>query len=226
MVKRKDRTIWSRMILFAVMFLLMFLSYRQLVWNYNTIDVSYRVIQALVANQNTLIRTYEKEMALIKVELQQTEVSVDALENENEQLRKKVKMLDRLAELERMISDLKTKNSAILTDMAFLREQAALTQVQKSKIIPPLEEEHFDTVKGGRTLMAKYRHKVHKIKKIIKRIKQDLRRERISAKTEEDKRKVALGNNGYLMKNGVSSPPSMPETSPEASVSIKVEFVK
>lgn len=225
--KRKDRTIWSRLILIAAMVGLSFWSYKQFVWNYNRIDMTYSIIQSLLVNQATLVKVYEKEIAILKASLQATEVILADTELENKRLQQKIVLLDRLTDLERAIAGLKAKNAQIISDMVSIREQEQARKVQMSQIIPPLEEELFDTVEGGKTLLAKYRNKVHKIKQIIKRIKKDDKDERIVIFKEEDQKKLLLGNNGYLVKNGVSSPPRMLDVLPSPNhVSIKVEFVK
>ena len=80
------------------------------------------------------------------------------------------------------------------------------------------------SMQEGRSTIAIYKEKVHKVKVKIHEFKQQAQAVKVAAQKERDRIAMALGNNGYFTKGGKPYNPNY--SAPAKGVEINVEFVK
>ena len=85
--------------------------YQEVSINYQNMENSHRMMEALLENQTSTVRSYAGEIAKFKSNLEETGVLLSQIQAENNQFKQRVAMLDDVAELERKIALWKNRMS-------------------------------------------------------------------------------------------------------------------
>jgi len=209
-----NKRIILRVTLLSVLVALFSWSYYQFSVSYNNIELSNRMIEALLHKKTALADKYARDLGLAKENLVQTEAFLKKVQEENDKLREKIKLLDKMAELEKTIARLKEKNALIINQM---------TSPQRDSTSP---EKRFKTIEEGKAIIQDYQEMISKVKKKIKTLKKEEYEKKVAAQKEIDRIQTLLGNNGYWVRDGKLSPPDMPQPNANQNIKIDVEFVR
>ena len=208
---------------FGILFLGLLLSalsywtYQQVTLTYQKLEKSNALIETALENQSIIVQGTEQELALLKQSLTKTEELVNKYQEENDKLREKIKLLDQLGELEDTISRLKERNARIINHMS---------STKSVKREPVFNSTNIQTVDKGKSLIDQFRSKIQEVKVRIRDIKRATHQKKIEEQEEQDKIHAMLGNNGYLIRNGDSSPVYSAFPPPNKVVNIDVQFVE
>lgn len=223
--RKSDKRIWSDVIVLIVLVVLGSWTYRQFSSNYSKMEASNKITQPLLTHQVNLTQKYQRTASKYKQELGQVKEKFDNVEfvfdnarvelagtharlsrtradlakvkKENNKLRQKIQLLDTVADLESTISRLKQKNSLLVTNIDSIKQES-FPRAQNIK-----------TLQEGRSLMARYHDRLRKVKGRINELKRRERLERIAAQKESDRILLLAGNNGYLVRDGKFSRPTV-----------------
>lgn len=197
-----------RITLWIVLVGLLFWSSMELASNYHKIEISNKMIEALLINKMELARKYAEELGLTRESLLKTEAIVKDLKAENEVLREKIKLLDQLSTLEAEISRLKEKN-------ALLVNQLSLPQ-----------EKRVRTIKEAQDLIKEYKAKLKEVKRTKRHFELEAYQQQKETQRERDRINLMNGNNGYAVRDGEITLPQKQRMPPQPNIEIKVEFVR
>jgi len=200
--------------LLIVMMALVAWTYKQFMISYQDVQTSNQVYQNVLDSAMALNRENVKELNEFRTRLQSTESLLAKVKEENDKLREKLVLLDKMAELQDDISRLKERNVQILNQMSQMEWKS------------PYREQRLKTVEEAKALMVEYGEKLHLVKARIHDIKSADRQKFIASRKEEDKMQSLLGNNGYLVRNGKISASGIADTSAEQKIKVDVTFVK
>lgn len=216
---RKPKYIALRMALVFVMTGIFVWSYILFWQNFDRIHLSEKMVEAILENKTELARKYAQELGLANINLERTEAFLRDVQTENLQLKEKIKLLDQLNDLEREIGSLREENARI---QEFVRDSGGkITQAQVK------DDFDFDSIDNGRSLLQQLRQKIAGVKNRISFLKKKEKEYKIAVQREVDEKKMELGNNGYLVKDGKPMPVNLPdEKHLSDGVKVKVEFVK
>ena len=193
-------------------------SYIQFFANYKKVELSRKMIEALLENKTDLAKDYAKQLGFVQENLDRTEDFLKDIKDENMKLREKIKLLDQLNDMEREIGRLREENVLIHKQMVEASYEFTSDDTAGFK---------FDTIEKGRLLIKKFKQKFRGIKERIHFLKEKEHKTKVAIQKEVDRKELLLGNNGYLMKDGQPMPVSMPdvENLPD-DIKVKVKFVK
>jgi hypothetical protein len=213
---RKPKALWVRVSLLFILISMSFWAYNQFMINYRTITMSSEMVEALLLNKTELAGQYANELGLTREHLTQTGIFLDQLSDENEKLREKITLLDKVSKLENMIWKLKEKNAIIAGEMTELEnkydESAAALSSHNAGV--------------SKELLSKYRQNLAKIRKKIRKLKRTMRQRRIAEQEALDKKESLLGNHGYFVRGGKSRIGSMNFPSKNLDIRVNVKFVE
>ncbi len=213
---RKPKYIILRMSLIFLLVGIFVWSYILFWQNLDRVNLSEKMIEAILENKIELANKYAKQLGLANVNLKRTEAFLRDLQLENMQLKEKVKLLDRLNDLEREMGLLREENAKIHEIM--LTSKAGSSSRVK---------EDFDSIEQGRSLLSQLKDKLAAVRERISFLRKKEHQKKIAYQQEIDQKKMLLGNNGYVLKDGQPMPMDMPkECALSNDVRIKVEFVK
>ncbi len=220
--EKKKQSLWGLIIIAAILSGLSYWTYTEVAKDYASVEHSNRMMQSLLENQTQFVRKYAAQIIDFKKDLAQNQEQIQQLQSENTQLKSKLSTLDNVAALEQKIAQLELANAQMHQDMDLAasayqsRESELQTKLQKL-----IDEQDFKSVDEGRAILAKYKKKIHQIKLRIRDF-------RMQDRVKENQARISLGNNGYLTRNGQSSPANVdwPPTTANKNVKIDVNFVK
>lgn len=224
---KQGNSVWGMIFLIAVLSGGFFWMYQEVSINYQNMENSHRMMEALLENQTSTVRSYAGEIAKFKSNLEETGVLLSQIQAENNQFKQRVAMLDDVAELERKIALLEEQNVKLKTEMdvAALASQTQEKEL-RSKLQELLDEQNFKTIAEGESLLKKYRARFRDIKARIKGYKMDARRQKIDGFKAKDQADLLAGNNGFLIRNGQPATANVASSSGPKNVQINVTFVK
>ena len=182
---------------------------------YQELKISNDRIRRLLEKQTEQTLNYARELELYKENLAKTETLLTKVQEENNQLREKLVLLDKLQELEDTVARLKEKNTLMINHLSSLQKQE------------PDFRKSIQTMEEGRKVLSKYSKYIGDIKDRLSVIKRDEHRQEMARKKEDDRVKLLAGNNGYMIRDG--QPKSMELVLPpkeKKDVTIDVTFVK
>lgn len=218
---KKDKKFWVGRLLLAVLFLFAAWLYYELELNYRSLEATNKTVDEVLEKQSVLTQQYAKEIITAKQKvaetekrIAETEVIVAQLKQENAVLQEKVKLLDKMAELEANIAQMKEKNTALLNE---------IDRLEKETLLHPEKVKSLDE---GRTLMAKFRSRFQGLERRIHAIKQEMHTAKVTAQKEIDKKRSLVGNNGFLVRNGMAMPRDIILPSGDDKVKVDVKIVK
>lgn len=206
----KKESMLGLIVLIAILCGLSYWTFKELSGNYATVENSNRMVESVLENQTSVVRSYAAQISDFKKNMQQAEEVLAKVQLENAELKSKLAMLDNVAELERKVIQLEQANDQIKQEMA-----AAATASQQreaelhAKLQELLAEQNFQSVSEGRAVLAKYKQRLHQIKSRIRNFQ-------VKELKEHDDAMLQAGNNGFLVRNGA----------PNKKVNIDVTFVK
>lgn len=182
---------------------------------YEQVKISNAKIQSLLEQQTQQATNYARELELYKENLHKTEELLSKVQDENNKLREKLVLLDKLDELQETVERLKEKNALMINHMSSARKQE------------PDFNKSIQNVTEGRKILSKYGHYISDIKNRIAVIRREERRQTIARQKEEDRLKLLAGNNGYMIRDGETMPREIVLPLKEKKdVTIDVTFVK
>jgi hypothetical protein len=193
---------------------LFYWTYNQLMASNESIQNSNRVYQKVLDDSLAINRANVRELKDFKERLQMTESLLAKMKEENDKLREKLVLLNKVAELESDIARLKERNSQILNQMSQMEWKS------------PYREQRLKSVGEAKALLAEYADKLRLVKTRIRDIKGAERQKQILALEEADKMKMVLGNNGYLVRDGKIMPAALASPAESQKVKVDVTFVK
>lgn len=212
-VKKNNKKLIIRGLLWCAMIALLAFSYRQLYFSYLVMEQSSRLSEMLLHKQTLLMQLKSEQVMLLKNDLKNTEVLVQQLQIENDQLRGQEKTIDKIVELEGEIIQLEEKNAQLEEQVASLKKQT------------PDFNETVKNLQDGRKWLAEYSRWINKVKGRMQAIKKEQYVKDVAQQTEQDRVESLLGNNGYLVRNGQLLPRDIPPA-PTREVKVDVQFVK
>lgn len=216
---RKPKYILLRMGLISLLVGIFVWSYILFWQNINRVSLSEKMVSALLENKTELAKKYAQELGLAHLNMERTEVFLQDLKNENLKLKEQVKLLDQLNEMERELSQLRDENAKIHDMM-----MAAKIEDGQGVIDGDLA---FDSVENGNSLIRKFKVKIKAIRNRISVLRKKDRERQLALQQELDQKKMLLGNNGYVVKDGQLMPMVMPDIEqPSGDVRVKVEFTQ
>lgn len=201
-------------LLLAAMSVFFYWTYNQILASNESIQDSNRVYQKVLDDSLAINRANVRELNDFKARLQMTESLLAKVKEENDKLHEKLVLLNKVTELETDISRLKERNNQILNQMSQMEWKS------------PYREQRLKSVGEAKALLAEYADKLRLVKTRIRDIKKDERQKQISAFEEEDKMKLVLGNNGYLVRNGKVTSATIPTSTDSKKIKVDVTFVK
>jgi CHASE3 domain sensor protein len=207
---KKRQKFWIRFTLLLIIFVMSYWAYDQFAYNFRNMELSNRMIEAMLENKTALAKQYAKDLGILKQDLTRAETILAEVQKENDQLHQQVQLANTVADLEREIAQLKERNQQLLTD------------VDKS----PYFEKSIMTIAQGKGLLAQCVDKLKKIKQRMGEIRQEEHSAKVAARMEKDKIKLLVGNNGFLVRNGKFSPVDIVLPAANKNVTIDVQFVK
>lgn len=218
MAYREPKYIALRMGLISILVAIFVGSYIFLLDNYKRVELSQKMVSALLDNKIELARKYANQLGAVQKNLDQTEDFLKDIREENFKLKEKIKLLDQMKDMEREIVHLKEENKKI---------QNAISEAVPEKKEQKKDKFMFKTIAQGRGLLKEFKQKICQVKYRIHSLKEKEYAKKASMQQEIDRKETLLGNNGYLMKGGKALPVSMPDVKnlPD-KMRIKVEFVK
>jgi len=214
---RKPKNIVLRMALIFILVGLFIWSYFLFSQNYERVELSQRMVDALLENKTELARSYAQELGLVQENLDQTQAFLNDIKMENMKLKEKIKLLDDLNAMEREIAQLKEENARINEMMKAVQEE---DQVGQGGF-------QFETIEKGRSLLQKFKDKIRGVRERIGCLRRKEYKKKEAVQQEIDYRESLLGNNGYLVKDGKSMPMTIPDVQklPD-DIRVNVKFVK
>ncbi|MCK5215520.1 MAG: hypothetical protein KAR05_09230 [Candidatus Omnitrophica bacterium] len=213
----KEQNLWAGLLLLLVLLGLTFWVYGQIFVNYQSLERSNQIVQSLLESQASQVKEYSQEIALIKEALERTETLTGQYKKENEKLRDKIKLLDKVEGLENSITRLKEKNARIIN---------RISQIDLQKTPVKMDKEKVSTVQEGLDLLAKYREKMKVVKVKIHEIKKSDHKSRIIARDQMDEVKLMAGNNGFLIRDGQKTSAEFDYFPKNRNIKIDVTFMK
>jgi hypothetical protein len=225
---KKDKKFWIGRTLLVVLFVFAAWLYYQLDENYRNLENTNQAVDDLVVKQTVLTKKYATEVIIAKkkvIEAEQRVVEAEkavaqlrqdnvALRQDNTALQQKVKLLDKMAELEANIQDLKQKNTVLLNE---------IDQLEKESLAHP---EKIKNLAEGKTMLTKFREKLRALDVRMHAIKRDAFQAKVQAQKDLDKKRSLAGNNGYLVRNGMVMPQEINLKTENANIKVDVKFVK
>ena len=195
-------------ILFIIMTGLTIFSLYQYNKNYRNIDQTNQALTSAYEQQAALSKYYADEVASTKILLAQAEKDLEEAKQDNDQLKNLVSARDNEI----------TQNKIVIEQLN--------TEIQTIKERLRILEGDVVNLDEGRSTVALYKQKVHKVKGKIHEFKEQAHAARVAAQKERDRIAVALGNNGYLIKGGKPFNPNYSAVKSPQNIEINVEFVK
>ena len=222
MEDKKDN-LGVRIVVLAVLMGLFIWSYNQFTINYRNIEMSHRMVEALLRNKTELAEHYAKELGLTQKNLQRTEEFLSKVQEENDKLREQVKLLDKMAELEETVARLKEKNALIINQMASMRGP-----MPEAPPKPKAEDEAISTTAQGKAAITELLEKIGVMKDKIRGIKRDEHQQKMSIQKEVDRIESMKGNSGFIIKDGevISLGTPSPADKQQPKFKVDVEFIK
>ena len=217
-VRHKIRRKTIRIFLVTAVVVLCSWIYTQFNKTYSKVDLSHRMVEALLADKTNLAQQYAAELGLTKESLQKTEEFLDKVQEENERLREKIKLLDKVTELEETISRLKEKNALIINHMSSMSPGG--TQPKMSKV------KYLKTIEDVKEKITEQKAEVKKLYAKLDELKTEEKKKKKGLQEERDRIKSLIGNNGYIMRDGKLSPPDVVYPSSNSNAKVDVKFVK
>ncbi len=222
MAYRKPQYIVLRMGLIFVLIALFVWSYWQFIQNYRKVELSQKMVEALLENKTEVARGYAQELGLVRENLEQTQAFVNDLQTENIQLKEKVKLLDELKDLEVTIARLRQENTQILDEMQRVKDQ----QTQQAKLVILRKEGmQFTTPEEGRSVLKNLKNRMHKVKRRIHTLRRQEYRRLEQVQDEIDRMESMAGNNGYVIRRGRPTRMDMPDVTSQQNITIDVKIV-
>ena len=117
MTYRKPKNIILRMTLILILVGIFVWSYIQFFANYKKVELSRKMIEALLENKTDLAKDYAKQLGFVQENLDRTEDFLKDIKDKNMKLREKIKLLDQLNDMEREIGRLREENVLIHKQM-------------------------------------------------------------------------------------------------------------
>lgn len=231
---KRDKKYWIGRILIGVLLFIFFWSYYLMEENYTKLEMTNQVIENLY--QKSAVKTQEYASQVIKLKQEAAENLRQLAENEklvsqlrddnmriqqerqdlqaqNAQLQEKVKLLDKMAELEAGIASLKEKNSTLMKDIERLEKEAFYPDRVKSLV-------------EGKEMKSRIRQKVRSLDLRMRTLTREAFAAKVEAQKEIDRQRSIAGNNGFVMRNGMIMPQDIILTTKDANIKVDVEFVK
>jgi Zn-dependent M32 family carboxypeptidase len=202
-----------RVIMVSVLMALMAFTYRQLYFSYLVMENSNRISELLLQRQILLMQVKDQQLDSAKRTLRENEIIVTELQFENEKLREKMAMLDKVVELESMIARLKEKNEQLSDQIVGLKERE------------PDFNESVQSFGEGKKWLSKYSAWIRQVRNRLKDIKKEELDKKVAAQKEQDRIDSLLGNNGYIVRDGQILPREIPLATSQ-NVKVEVRFVK
>ncbi len=216
---RKPKYILLRMGLISLLVGIFVWSYILFWQNINRVSLSEKMVSALLENKTELAKKYAQELGLAHLNMERTEVFLQDLKNENLKLKEQVKLLDQLNEMERELSQLRDENAKIHDMMVAAKIEDGQGVIDGDLV--------FDSIENGNSLIQKFKAKIKAIRNRISVLRKKDRERQLALQQELDQKKMLLGNNGYVVKDGQLMPMVMPDIEqPSGDVRVKVEFTQ
>ncbi|OGX32012.1 MAG: hypothetical protein A2787_03135 [Omnitrophica WOR_2 bacterium RIFCSPHIGHO2_01_FULL_48_9] len=193
-------------ILFVIMAGLTIFAAYQYNENYRNIENTNQVLTSAYEQQASLSKHYADELGITKTLLADAERDLEAARQEN-------------AQLQELIG---AKDGEIAQNKVMIDQLTAEVKTIKERL--RILEGDVVSMQEGRSTIAIYKEKVHKVKVKIHEFKQQAQAVKVAAQKERDRIAMALGNNGYFTKGGKPYNPNY--SAPAKGVEINVEFVK
>ncbi|MEW5895014.1 MAG: hypothetical protein AB1650_04580 [Candidatus Omnitrophota bacterium] len=216
---RKPKYVILRMSLVAILVSLFFWSYFMFSENYERVELSQKMVAALLDDETELARKYARELGLVQANLERTELFLADIKMENMKLKEKIRLLDELNEMERQIGSLKDEN-------VLIKEEMLKISLEKNKLEKQQKFASFDTLEEGKGFIFQFKQKIREVKQRIAFLKKEEYKKKVAFQQEIDRNESLLGNNGYLVKDGKPMPMGLPEVMMTRDVKVNVEFVK
>lgn len=214
-VKKSGWRTWGGAVILLLTFGLAMWGYVEFSTKYEQVRISNAKIQSLLEAQTEQATNYARELELYKENLHKTEELLSKVQDENNKLREKLVLLDKLEELQQTVARLQEKNALMINHMSSARKQE------------PDFNKSIQNVAEGRKILSKYGHYISDIKNRIAVIRREEHRQTIARQKEEDRLKLLAGNNGYMIRDGETMPREIVLPLKEKKdVTIDVTFVK
>jgi len=231
---KRDKKYWIGRILIAVLLLIFFWSYYLMEENYSKLEMTNQVIESLYQKNSTKTQEYASQIIKLRQEaaanlrqLAESEQLVSQLRDDNlriqqerqdlqaqnDQLQEKVKLLDKMAELEAGIAALKEKNNALMMDIERLEKEAFYPDRVKS-------------LAEGKDMKKRIRQKVRSLDSRMRILNQEAFIAKVETQKEIDRQRSIAGNNGFILRNGMLMPQEIILTTKDEKIKVDVEFVK
>jgi len=209
-------------VLLLVLFLFAGWLYYELDVNYRNLEESNKTVDSMLDKQAALVKRYADELIVTKKQIAEAEALVAQLRQENEVLAKQdevnkaenAQLRGKMAEMEANVADLKQKNLALL---------GQIEKLEKDALLHP---EKVASVDEGRSLISKFKERLRNMDRRMRTLKHEAFTAKVEAQKELDKKRSLAGNNGFLMRNGMSMPMEIVLPSEENKVKVDVKFVK
>ena len=183
------RKFLSFLLLVFSLLTLFFVSYvvKEYVGIYQKSNLSNQMMITTLEKQVALQREVNKQLAIVKDTLVQTELALANVKQENELLKQQA---EKSAELEAALNDIKAKNDSMALEVSDLKNR-----LQKY-------EKEIKTLAEGHQMITMFRGKIHEVKMSMDNLKRDAFNTKIAAFKELDRLKMVYGNHGYVIRDG------------------------
>lgn len=211
---QKPKYIFLRMALVFILVGVFIWSYALFKQNYEKVQLSHKMVEALLENETALAKQYAGQLGLMQENLDRTETFLKDIKAENMKLKEKIKLLDQLNDMQQELGRLRNENQEI-------QEQMLRVSAQDQSGFA------FKTIEKGKSLIRDLRKKLRGVRERIHFIKKENAKKKIAAQEEVDRNESLLGNNGYLIKDGQLMPMDMPDvTTTVGGPKVNVKFLK
>ena len=194
-----------------------------------TVTAQLETTKKLYEESQAELQTVTKDLETTKAILAETETLLTQAKASNNELAAKMQTSE--AELAQTKASLETKIAQLQEQYNQLTADMEATQKQLHYY-----EGEFNGMEEGKALLTLYRSKIRLVNTKIVYIKKEAQNARIAAQKEQDKIKLALGNNGYMIKDGSvvkvdmekynATVPVVPVSPSERKVSVDVKIVE
>ena len=210
-----------------VSFIIGLLYYRARV-TYHHLETSYEELESTYQKQAQLVQELQLKMERLEELNQAKEETIQSLEQENAKLRKQLKLLDSLKELEDNLTRLKRKNRELVAALEEAKMAGPPPQKAVKGFLVP-EPQDLTTSEQATRILRILKQKVMAIEEQKKHLqrKEETDHDAVAAATAVHTTEVPAGNQGFLIRNGRSTylitVSKEPVSSPRPK--IRVEFM-
>lgn len=173
-------------------------NYRHYVKEYTTTKQELDETQTRLSKMTMELELVSKELDSTKTMLSQTEALLAQAQQENQVLKGDPQAMANMQKLfgnqanasGKNLDNLKKQNDSYSDELAKLRGDLDSYQVNVAD------------VKAGRSIISELKNKIRSVKDKMRALKKDAAAAREAAQKERDQQLIALGNNGYVIKDG------------------------